>query len=86
MKPSQLFTKYGAKHTQGSSIRIQLPSVSVCPGCNQLLRGCFFFVFFLMIQFSAESAAKKIYLTSETVCLLKNPSSRIEVLEMWLEY
>ena len=40
IKPA--FTKYGAKHTQCSSIRILLPSMSEMPECKQLRR-----VFFL---------------------------------------
>ena len=42
------FTKECAKHAQGSSISIQLPSVSVCPGCNpgmQLTTKCLFLFF-----------------------------------------
>ena len=33
--------KDGAKHTQGGSIRIQPPAMSLCPGYNTLRRGCF---------------------------------------------
>ena len=29
----------GAKHTQGGSIRIQPPAMSLCPGYNTLRRG-----------------------------------------------
>ena len=31
--------KNGAKHTQGGSIRIQPPAMSLCPGYNTLRRG-----------------------------------------------
>ena len=65
--------KYGAKHPHGSSNRIHLPSLSVhvCPRCNHLLH----FFSLKMILFPAESATKNIYLTCETICIFKGPSS-----------
>ena len=80
IKPA--LTKYGAKHIHGGSIRIRLPSMTLCPGCSQLR------IYFLgkKIQLPAENLTKNIYFTLETICILKNPSSTDpRSLKIWLE-
>ena len=80
IKPA--FTKYGAKHTQGSSTGILSPSMSELPGYKQHRR-----VFFRkMKQLPAKSTTKKDKVYIGDICLLKSASSTdARSFQMWLE-